>query len=110
MSDDTVIRTEGLTKHYGDVRALEDLHLSVQRGEAPLPVYGGSGVLPGVDLASNAAVRDVMDAESPLMRCVDVNVLVYVTTSAIGYGSTTRGQTMSPWGSAISYCRASFAS
>ncbi len=33
MSDDTVIRTEGLTKHYGDVRALEDLHLSVQRGE-----------------------------------------------------------------------------
>jgi len=29
-----------------------------------LPVFGGSGVLPGVDLASNAAVRDVMDAET----------------------------------------------
>ena len=28
----------------------------------PLPTYGGSGVLPGVDLTSNAALRDVMDA------------------------------------------------
>ena len=27
----------------------------------PLPTFGGSGVLPGVDLTSNAAVRDVMD-------------------------------------------------
>lgn len=26
-----------------------------------LPAYGGTGVLPGVDLASNAALRDVMD-------------------------------------------------
>lgn len=28
----------------------------------PLPVYGGTGVLPGVDLGDNAALRDVMDA------------------------------------------------
>lgn len=36
----------------------------------PLPVYGGSGVLPGVDLSSNAALRDVMDAgaESDALR------------------------------------------
>lgn len=27
----------------------------------PLPVYGGSGVLPGVDLSSAAALRDLMD-------------------------------------------------
>lgn len=27
----------------------------------PLPVYGGSGTLPGVDLASNAALRELMD-------------------------------------------------
>jgi hypothetical protein len=27
----------------------------------PLPVFGGSGTQPGVDLGSNAAVRDVMD-------------------------------------------------
>ena len=26
-----------------------------------LPVYGGSGVQPGVDLTSNAALRDTMD-------------------------------------------------
>ena len=32
----------------------------------PLPVYGGSGVLPGVALGDNAALRDVMDAEEPL--------------------------------------------
>ena len=28
---------------------------------APLPTFGGSGVMPGVDLASNASLRDVMD-------------------------------------------------
>jgi hypothetical protein len=28
-----------------------------------LPTYGGSGVLPGVDLSSNAALRDRMDEE-----------------------------------------------
>jgi hypothetical protein len=27
----------------------------------PLPVFGGSGVLPGVDLADRAALLDVMD-------------------------------------------------
>jgi hypothetical protein len=29
----------------------------------PLPVYGGSGVMPGVDLGDMAALRDVMDAD-----------------------------------------------
>ncbi len=33
MTDQVAIRTEGLTKHYGDVRALIDLDLSVERGE-----------------------------------------------------------------------------
>jgi hypothetical protein len=28
----------------------------------PLPTYGGGGVLPGVDLTDNAALRDHMDA------------------------------------------------
>lgn len=32
----------------------------------PLPVSGGGGVMPGVDLSSNASVRDVMDEVSPL--------------------------------------------
>ena len=30
---EVVIRTEGLTKHFGDVRAVEDLNLTVRRGE-----------------------------------------------------------------------------
>ncbi len=33
MSGASVIRTQGLTKHYGSVRALEDLTLDVQPGE-----------------------------------------------------------------------------
>jgi ABC-2 type transport system ATP-binding protein len=33
MTDQVAIHTEGLTKHYGDVKALIDLDLSVQRGE-----------------------------------------------------------------------------
>jgi ABC-2 type transport system ATP-binding protein len=33
MTDQVAIRTEGLTKHYGDVKALIDLDLSVVRGE-----------------------------------------------------------------------------
>jgi len=33
MTDQVAIRTEGLTKHYGDVKALIDLDLSVERGE-----------------------------------------------------------------------------
>jgi hypothetical protein len=31
-----------------------------------LPTYGGSGVLPGVDLSSNASLREVMDADAPV--------------------------------------------
>jgi hypothetical protein len=27
----------------------------------PLPVYGGSGVMPGVDLADSAALRELLD-------------------------------------------------
>ncbi len=32
-SREVVIRTEGLTKHFGDVHAVEDLNLTVRRGE-----------------------------------------------------------------------------
>lgn len=31
---------------------------------APLPTFGGSGVVEGVDLAANAAVRQVMDEDA----------------------------------------------
>lgn len=49
---------------------IEDaLRLRHQGGQAavsfePLPVYGGSGVMPGVDLGDMAALRDVMGAEA----------------------------------------------
>ena len=33
MTDQPAIRTEGLTKHYGDVEALVDLDLEIERGE-----------------------------------------------------------------------------
>ncbi len=33
MTDDPAIRTDGLTKHYGEVRAVEDLDLRVEVGE-----------------------------------------------------------------------------
>lgn len=32
----------------------------------PFPVFGGSGVMPGVDLSSNAALADAMDEEQPV--------------------------------------------
>lgn len=32
----------------------------------PLPTCGGSGVMPGVDITSNVAVRDAMDADESL--------------------------------------------
>lgn len=37
-----------------------------EEGVAELPVFGGSGVLPGVDLGSSAALLDRMDEGSPL--------------------------------------------
>jgi len=33
---------------------------------APLPIFGGSGVLPGIDLASGAALRDAMEEDVEL--------------------------------------------
>ena len=30
---------------------------------APLPTFGGSGVLPGIDLASGVALRDAMEED-----------------------------------------------
>jgi hypothetical protein len=32
----------------------------------PLPTYGGSGVLPGVDLTNNAALRELLDGDEPV--------------------------------------------
>lgn len=32
----------------------------------PLPVHPGGGLMPGVDLTSNAALRDVMDEDTAL--------------------------------------------
>jgi hypothetical protein len=32
----------------------------------PLPTFGGEGVVPGVDLSSNASIAEVMDEGTPL--------------------------------------------
>ena len=39
---------------------------SAAEGLPDLPVYGGSGTMPGVDIADNAALRDLMDQDEPL--------------------------------------------
>ncbi len=40
---------------------------SRQRAELrPLPVFGGSGLMPGVDLTSNETLRELMDTAEPL--------------------------------------------
>ncbi len=39
------------------------------RSEAPiadLPVFGGSGIMPGVDLTSNRSIADAMDEDAQL--------------------------------------------
>lgn len=33
---------------------------------APLPVFGGSGVLPGIDLSDATALREAMDRGEPI--------------------------------------------
>ncbi|MCC6832193.1 MAG: ribbon-helix-helix protein, CopG family [Thermoleophilia bacterium] len=33
----------------------------------PLPVFGGSGVMPGVDLADNRRLTDLLDDDTPLV-------------------------------------------
>jgi len=38
----------------------------VLEGLPELPVYGGSGTMPGVDIADSAALRDQMDEAEPL--------------------------------------------
>ncbi|MGH8887666.1 MAG: ribbon-helix-helix domain-containing protein [Egibacteraceae bacterium] len=47
-------------------RALDERAGTDNEPLAPLPTYGGTGVLPGVDLANNAALRDLMDADEPV--------------------------------------------
>lgn len=37
-----------------------------RRPARPLPVFGGSGVMPGVDLSDNAALRALMDEDVAL--------------------------------------------
>ena len=36
---------------------------AVDADAPPIPVFGGQGVQPGVDLTDSAALRDIMDAE-----------------------------------------------
>ncbi len=43
-------------------QALRQL-LADPAGAPPIPVFGGRGVQPGVDLTDSAALRNVMDAE-----------------------------------------------
>lgn len=48
------------------VRDALDLRPSRPSGLPDLPVHGGAGLMPGVDLSSHAAVLDVLDEDVPL--------------------------------------------
>ena len=57
---------ERMTLKAAFERALRGLLAGSAASDAeapPLPVFGGQGVQPGVDLADSAALRDIMDAE-----------------------------------------------
>jgi hypothetical protein len=43
------------------VRAALEPTVAASGPLAPLPTFGGGGIMPGVDLTSNAALQDVMD-------------------------------------------------
>ncbi len=58
MSAQTAIRTEGLTKHYGRVRALEDLDLDIPRGEV-FGFLGPNGA------GKTTTIRTLMDEIRP---------------------------------------------
>jgi ABC-2 type transport system ATP-binding protein len=58
MTTDTAIRTEGLTKHYGDVAALVDLDLDVRRGEV-FGFLGPNGA------GKTTAIRTLLDDLRP---------------------------------------------
>lgn len=47
-------------------RALTETSPGAGTALAPLPTFGGSGVLPGIDLASNTAMRDAMEEDVEL--------------------------------------------
>jgi hypothetical protein len=46
--------------------ALQPRHEDGPEELPDLPVFGGSGTMPGVDIADNAALRDLMDENEPL--------------------------------------------
>jgi ABC-2 type transport system ATP-binding protein len=58
MTNDTAILAEGLTKHYGDVKALVDLDLDVHRGEV-FGFLGPNGA------GKTTAIRTFMDEIRP---------------------------------------------
>ncbi|MCL1693787.1 MAG: ABC transporter ATP-binding protein [Actinomycetia bacterium] len=58
MTDQVAIRTEGLTKHYGDVKALVDLDLSVESGEI-FGFLGPNGA------GKTTMIRTIMDEIRP---------------------------------------------
>ncbi|MEX2236913.1 MAG: type II toxin-antitoxin system VapB family antitoxin [Dehalococcoidia bacterium] len=43
-------------------------HRGRRKPRLPLPVFHGTGVMPGVDLDNNAAVQDLMDEGEPIER------------------------------------------
>ena len=57
----------GLTGRSFTQLVADALRYEMQRGDAPkrvcepLPVYGGQGLRPGIDLADNSALLDLMD-------------------------------------------------
>jgi hypothetical protein len=48
------------------VRASYDRPRSTEVDLQPLPTFGGSGVLPGIDMTDIASLRDLMDGGEPL--------------------------------------------
>lgn len=48
------------------VRVVLDARPAPAEEPRPLPTFGGSGVMPGVELANNAGLRDLMDEDRAL--------------------------------------------
>jgi len=48
------------------VRAAYAHQSTANRDLEPLPTFGGSGLMPGVDITDAASLRDLMDEDEPL--------------------------------------------
>lgn len=71
LPDDLLAQAQGYASRTGRTftqLVADALRYEMQRTEAsrrvcePLPIYGGNGVRPGIDLGDTSALLDVMDA------------------------------------------------